>query len=231
MVTNSTQTKDLTTFEHISPSYHLPADILHDLAEIALSMAMPIAVNMYAPDAASPTSPRMTKAAFFRARSPPVLDRTSATGTARAHSPNDLAARFHQMELNNNGAGPSRAYSPVSSGEDERHGQGERSLKVDYQPQQGVYASSVGTAGHTPEMASNGVMPVQGGGVAYDQPEISRRGEQEGIGGSSDEMLMSLLAGQAVMDCEGLVVGGWEEVESWKKVSQMPRGTRRTYKS
>jgi hypothetical protein len=39
-----------------------------------------------------------------------------------------------------------------------------------------------------------------------------------GMGGGSDEMVMSLLAGQAVVDCETMVVGGWEEVESWKKV-------------
>jgi hypothetical protein len=36
--------------------------------------------------------------------------------------------------------------------------------------------------------------------------------------GGSDEMLMTLLAGQAAVDCEALPVGGWEEVESWKKV-------------
>lgn len=39
------------------------------------------------------------------------------------------------------------------------------------------------------------------------------------IAGGSDEMLMSLLAGQAAVDCERLAVGDWEEVESWKKVT------------
>lgn len=39
-----------------------------------------------------------------------------------------------------------------------------------------------------------------------------------GLTGGSDEMLMSLLAGQAALDCEGMPMGGWEEVESWKKV-------------
>ncbi|CAD6568071.1 MAG: hypothetical protein TREMPRED_004251 [Tremellales sp. Tagirdzhanova-0007] len=38
-----------------------------------------------------------------------------------------------------------------------------------------------------------------------------------GIVGGSDEMLMTLLASQAVVDCEELSIGGWEEVESWKK--------------
>jgi hypothetical protein len=36
--------------------------------------------------------------------------------------------------------------------------------------------------------------------------------------GGSDEMLMSLLAGQAALDCETLPISRWEEVESWKKV-------------
>jgi hypothetical protein len=36
--------------------------------------------------------------------------------------------------------------------------------------------------------------------------------------GGSDEMLMTLLAGQAAVDCEDLAVGGWEEVDTWKKV-------------
>ena len=40
-----------------------------------------------------------------------------------------------------------------------------------------------------------------------------------GMGGGSDEMLMTLLAGQAAVDCEQLPIGGWEEVDSWKKVS------------
>ncbi|WVQ79104.1 hypothetical protein IAT38_001198 [Cryptococcus sp. DSM 104549] len=38
-----------------------------------------------------------------------------------------------------------------------------------------------------------------------------------GIAAGSDVMLLTLLAGQAVMDCERLPIGGWEEVESWKK--------------
>lgn len=39
-----------------------------------------------------------------------------------------------------------------------------------------------------------------------------------GLAGGSDEMLLTLLAGQAAVDCEQLPIGGWEEVESWKKV-------------
>jgi hypothetical protein len=41
-----------------------------------------------------------------------------------------------------------------------------------------------------------------------------------GMTGGSDEMLMTLLAGQAAVDCEQLPIGGWEEVDSWKKVSR-----------
>lgn len=40
-----------------------------------------------------------------------------------------------------------------------------------------------------------------------------------GFAAGSDEMLMTLLAGQAAVDCENLPVGGWEQVEGWKKVS------------
>lgn len=134
---------------------------------------MPIAVEMDGPT--SPVSPRMTKAAFFRARSPPALDRSSATGTARAHSPNDLAVRFQQLD------GPSR------------------SLEAPRMVERG-YASSVGTAGHTPPT------------------EHPARMEQTG---GSDEMLLSLLAGQAAVDCEAFVLGGWEEVEGWKKVGRV----------
>ena len=43
------------------------------------------------------------------------------------------------------------------------------------------------------------------------------------IAGRSDEMLLSLLAGQAAVDCDALPVGGWEEVESWKKVRSVGR--------
>lgn len=39
------------------------------------------------------------------------------------------------------------------------------------------------------------------------------------IGDGSDEMLLTLLAGQAVVDAQGMGIGGWEEVEGWKKVS------------
>ena len=38
------------------------------------------------------------------------------------------------------------------------------------------------------------------------------------IAGGSDEMLMTLLAGQAAVDCEGFQVGAWETVDGWKKV-------------
>ncbi|WRT65708.1 uncharacterized protein IL334_002655 [Kwoniella shivajii] len=38
-----------------------------------------------------------------------------------------------------------------------------------------------------------------------------------GFAQGSDEMLLTLLAGQAAMDCETLPIGGWEEVEAWKK--------------
>lgn len=42
-----------------------------------------------------------------------------------------------------------------------------------------------------------------------------------GFAGDPDAMLMTLLAGQAAVDCERLPIGGWEEVESWKKVGSV----------
>ncbi|WVF65789.1 hypothetical protein IAT40_000523 [Kwoniella sp. CBS 6097] len=38
-----------------------------------------------------------------------------------------------------------------------------------------------------------------------------------GFAEGSDEMLLTLLAGQAAVDCEALPIGRWEEVEGWKK--------------
>ena len=96
------------------------------------------------------------------------------------------------------------------------------------------YESSIGTMGHTPEMGNMTSVPQAGmlrQNSAYDQPEAPGSGRQTngngkqalspamGTGGGSDEMVMSLLAGQAVVDCETMAVGQWEEVESWKKAS------------
>lgn len=181
---------------------------------------MPIAINMDPPQghgypdlhAPSPASPRIKKGAFFRAMSPPILDRSSATGTARAHSPNDLAARFQRLETGPNGnAGPSQ-YSPMSLSEESGSLNSRGGLQVNghrYGNNEG-YASSVGTTGHTPEIA-------YAAGISYTQPEPERKSSND-VGGGSDEMVMSLLAGQAVVDCESMSVGRWEEVESWKKV-------------
>ncbi|WWC68630.1 uncharacterized protein I206_102561 [Kwoniella pini CBS 10737] len=50
-------------------------------------------------------------------------------------------------------------------------------------------------------------------GLSSDLKESAIMGFAEG----SDEMLLTLLAGQAAVDCERLPISGWEEVESWKK--------------
>ena len=55
-------------------------------------------------------------------------------------------------------------------------------------------------------------------GTAHEEEGYEASKESMGMGSSSDEMLMSLLAGQAAVDCDNLPIGGWEEVESWKKV-------------
>ena len=191
---------------------------------------MPIAISMdhHGGDPTSPLSPRMTKAAFFRARSPPVLDRTSATGTARAHSPNELAARLGQVNIElhsptplhppsespHGHAGPSSGRSPELLGP----GGSATFMPTPYGHDRG-YASSVGTQGHTPPMQhASGVptpspaLPGAGGRGVYSPggPALMAEG--------SDEMLMTLLAGQAAVDCEAFGVSSWEDVESWKKV-------------
>lgn len=43
-----------------------------------------------------------------------------------------------------------------------------------------------------------------------------------GMADGSDEMLLTLLASQAAVDCEQLPLGGWEEVDAWKKVCLPP---------
>jgi len=54
------------------------------------------------------------------------------------------------------------------------------------------------------------------------EEEMMPESASMGMAGGSDEMLMSLLASQAAVDCETLPIGGWEEVESWKKVCSAP---------
>lgn len=79
------------------------------------------------------------------------------------------------------------------------------------------YAPDVHNRPPSPHMAAlHNVMTNSGSeGTAYEE-EIHHKGAMSMGGG--DEMLMSLLAGQAVLDCESLPVGAWEEVETWKKV-------------
>ena len=176
---------------------------------------MPIAIMEQHGDPTSPLSPRMTKAAFFRARSPPVLDRTSATGTARAHSPNELAARFHQADLHSPVPLPLHAPSQAgSSRSPELLGPGGSATFVSPAQRNGFdrgYASSVGTQGHTPPMQHSAGVPNAAG------PSGGPRAASAMAQGS-DEMLMTLLAGQAAVDCETFGVATWEDVEGWKKV-------------
>ena len=172
----------------------------------------------------SPISPRTAKAGLFRARSPPV------------EMPSTQQMMF-DLNLNNRidpfaGANTGR-YTPESS--ESGHGlmppRGNRSVEGDYA------SSSGANAGHTPPMTflAQGRHPpspphsdphfglVSGSGegaVGSDEDETaSIETSTMGMGGGSDEMLMTLLAGQAVVDCERMQVAGWEEVESWKKVS------------
>jgi hypothetical protein len=102
------------------------------------------------------------------------------------------------------------------------------------------HSPAIGTSSpiaRTPSLSSRGLdspvaspdkLTTLGGGVsAPDSTASPSRGvssgdpkESEilGMANGSDEMLMTLLAGQAAMDCENLPIKGWEEVDGWKKV-------------
>jgi hypothetical protein len=180
--------------------------------------------------AISPTSnQRMTKAAFFRARSPPVPEKD-------IHAPiNNLAGKFDMSSRLQND------YQGDTSVESAAHTNG-RFLGATNN--QNGYPPSVGTVGHTPPLdrglarnptissdgplspdshgsAHRGVMGGNNTGsdaTAYEEEEYGTKESAMTGNGGSDEMLMSLLAGQAALDCETLPISRWEEVESWKKV-------------
>lgn len=86
---------------------------------------------------------------------------------------------------------------------------------------------SLSSRGLDSPVASPDMLTTLGGGVsAADSTASPSRGvssgdpkESEilGMANGSDEMLMTLLAGQAAMDCENLPIKGWEEVDGWKK--------------
>jgi hypothetical protein len=181
----------------------------------------------------SPTAnQRMTKAAFFRARSPPVPEKD-----APINNVNNLAGRFDmstRLQNDYQGGGSSVESHAPSNGR--------------FMGANNGYASSIGTLGHTPPldtglarnptMSSDGPLSpgshgsaLRGGsggnntgsdGTAYEEDEYDGTKESAMTGGGSDEMLMSLLAGQAALDCETLPISRWEEVESWKKVRIPP---------
>ena len=174
---------------------------------------MPVAISMNIPGSgpSTPTAQRISKAAFFRSRSPPILDRAS---------PHDLSARIDAQTRNRDLDSSNEALSPELSGE-------------------GMSAPSQnGTTGHTPLLEASTSYQLRGAGSpASSQAQHQTNGGPDGnyadddtgegsmaestgmsMAGGSDEMLMTLLASQAVVDCEELSIGGWEEVESWKKV-------------
>lgn len=192
----------------------------------------------------SPVSQRMTKAAFFRARSPGVPEKTSPIG--------DLAGRFDmstRLRDDDYRAGPIQNAAGGPSAPSANRFMPSHPQNHNINNNNNVnYASSVGTAGHTPDLdrglARNptissdgplspqdmqmGAMHIHGAfpathigsdGTAYEEDGYEASKESVGMAESSDEMLMSLLAGQAAVDCETMPIAGWEEVESWKKVN------------
>ena len=176
---------------------------------------MPVATSMESPgpDPVSPASRTTTKAAFFRARSPPIVDRPSP-------GPRDLSARFTEPRPRNG------EYSLDQSIEDQGvafrngtagHGHGHGPVLESFgQPRLSRPPLTPSSPQARLEMNRNGYVHYEGQDEMGE--ETSPQSARMGITGGSDEMLMSLLAGQAAVDCETLPVGGWEEVESWKKV-------------
>ncbi|WVR03808.1 hypothetical protein IAU60_000804 [Kwoniella sp. DSM 27419] len=57
----------------------------------------------------------------------------------------------------------------------------------------------------------------EAGHETYESSHVPKDSPMTGFAGGSDEMLLTLLAGQAAVDCENLPIGRWEEVEAWKK--------------
>ncbi|KAK4687380.1 hypothetical protein P7C73_g2748, partial [Tremellales sp. Uapishka_1] len=205
---------------------------------------MPVPTTMNG--AVSPTSPRMSKAAFFRARSPPIAERQQA----------DLNTMFSQMETNgderyqyssesrNGGQGmqlpPIMSYGTTERETDDpfantRQPPLSRSSTVHAPP---TTLERMPTRPSMTSSASTGSSPAFLAGLRgalsapnssddhgpshdyehHDRDNLSlKESAVMGIAGGSDEMLMTLLAGQAAVDCETLPIAGWEEVESWKK--------------
>ena len=184
------------------------------------------------PGPISPT--RMSKAAFFRARSPPIVDRPS---------PNDISARL-DLQARISDAGPSDGRYSVESPSEGRGAVTQNGMNG-----HGYPTNTTGVAGSfaQPRLGRPPMAPSSphiynpgknmsngggGGGGDYLQHRVEEdvASEEEmmpesasmGMAGGSDEMLMSLLASQAAVDCETLPIGGWEEVESWKKVCSAP---------
>jgi hypothetical protein len=56
-------------------------------------------------------------------------------------------------------------------------------------------------------------------GRSYGLNQFGGHGDSSHVTGESANLLMNLLAGQAAIDCQGLPVSRWEEVEEWKRVS------------
>lgn len=54
---------------------------------------------------------------------------------------------------------------------------------------------------------------------AYGLAQMSGYGDSSHVNGDSANLLINLLAGQAAIDCQGLPISRWEEVEEWKRVS------------
>lgn len=55
-------------------------------------------------------------------------------------------------------------------------------------------------------------------GRAYGWTQMVGYGDSSQVSSESANLMMNLLAGQAAIDCQGLPVGRWEEVEEWKRV-------------
>ncbi|GHJ89221.1 hypothetical protein NliqN6_5623 [Naganishia liquefaciens] len=56
---------------------------------------------------------------------------------------------------------------------------------------------------------------------AYELAQMSGYGDSSQVNGESANLLMNLLASQAAIDCRGLPVSRWEEVEEWKRELSM----------
>jgi hypothetical protein len=168
----------------------------------------------------SPTSParQIPKSAFFRAKSPQTdeasvnLQTLASPQATLGHSQSPVESQEKLPRLPSSFSG------------------GHQNRQLDEQqhhPVGSTYAVSSSESLRIPPVNRSYSHDDRGGKPdAMGRPGTSKQMEPYATASASthtssasDQMLMSLLAGQAAVDCQAMPIGRWEEVEEWKNVS------------